>query len=80
MSKTIQLKKPELEIKRKKLLQNEGQLWKQQLELQDRLLEELSTAQGEILKNEVLLNRVVYTKNIVIIYSHLVTVDDSKRS
>lgn len=54
MAKTIQFKKPELEIQRKKLLQNEGQLWKQQLELQDRLLEELSTAQGDILKNEVI--------------------------
>lgn len=53
MSKTIQLKQPELEIQRKKLLQNEGQLWKQQLKLQDRLLEELSAAQGDILKNEV---------------------------
>lgn len=53
LSKTIALKRPDLEVKRIQLLQNEGQLWKQRLELQDKLLLELSTAQGDILKNDV---------------------------
>lgn len=72
MAKTIQLKQPELETKRKKLLQDEGQLWKQQMELQDKLLEELSAAQGDILKNEVthfsfahiLSEKILFEKNI----------------
>lgn len=53
LSRTINLKKPELEEKRITLLQNEGEMWKQRLILQDKLLHELSTAQGDILKNEV---------------------------
>ena len=53
MAKSIQSKQPELEIKRIALLQNEGKLWKQRIELQDKLLHELSAAQGDILKNEV---------------------------
>lgn len=53
MSKSIQLKKPDLDIKRVNLLQNEGKLLKQRSELQDKLLLELSSATGDILKNEV---------------------------
>lgn len=53
MAKSIQLKQPELEEKRLQLLQNEGQLGKQKLDLQDKLLVELSSAKGDILKNEV---------------------------
>ena len=56
MSKSILFKRPELEEKRINLLQNEGRLWKQRLELQDSLLHELSSAQGDILKNETLLS------------------------
>lgn len=54
MARSIQLKQPELEEKRLHLLQNEGQLGKQKLDLQDKLLVELSSAQGDILKNEVI--------------------------
>lgn len=53
MARSIQLKQPELEEKRLHLLQNEGQLGKQKLNLQDKLLVELSSATGDILKNEV---------------------------
>lgn len=53
MSKWIVLKKPELEQKRIELLKNEGELLQKKAKLQDQLLEELSTAQGDILKNEV---------------------------
>lgn len=53
LSRTINFKKPELEEKRIKLLKNEGDLWTERLLLQDKLLYELSTAQGDILKNEV---------------------------
>lgn len=53
MARSIQLKQPELEEKRLHLLQNEGQLGKQKLDLQDKLLVELSSATGDILKNEV---------------------------
>lgn len=53
MARSIQLKQPELEEKRLNLLQNEGELGKQKLDLQDKLLVELSSAQGDILKNEV---------------------------
>ncbi|XP_053958646.1 cytoplasmic dynein 2 heavy chain 1 [Anastrepha ludens] len=56
MSKAIILKNPQLERKRIELLKNEGVLLKQRIELEDKLLEELSTAQGDILKNEKLLN------------------------
>lgn len=55
MSKVIVLKNPALEQKRIDLLKNEGVLLKQRIELEDKLLEELSTAQGDILKNEKLL-------------------------
>ncbi|KAJ6628053.1 Cytoplasmic dynein 2 heavy chain 1, partial [Pseudolycoriella hygida] len=55
MARSIQLKQPELEEKRLLLLQNEGQLGKQKLELQEKLLVELSSATGDILKNELLL-------------------------
>lgn len=53
MSKWIVLKKPELEQKRVELLKNEGELLQKKTKLQDKLLEELSNAQGDILKNEV---------------------------
>lgn len=53
MSKWIVLKKPELEQKRIVLLKNEGELLQKKEKLQDQLLEELSGAQGDILKNEV---------------------------
>lgn len=55
MSKAIIMKNPNLEQKRVELLKNEGVLLKQRIELEDSLLEELSLAQGDILKNEQLL-------------------------
>lgn len=55
ISKAILLKKPELEEKRIQLLKDEGNLLQQRIKLEDKLLEELSTAQGDILKNEKLL-------------------------
>lgn len=42
-----------MEAKRIELLQNESQLTQQKIELQDKLLEELSLAEGDILKNQV---------------------------
>lgn len=68
LSKTILLKRPELEQKRTDLLRNEGELWKKRLELQDMLLHELSTAQGDILKNDKLiktLNEVKESSNMI---------------
>lgn len=55
MTKCIQLKKPELEIKRVELLQNEGKSLKTLSDLQDKLLLELYAAKGNILENDVLL-------------------------
>ncbi|XP_055916348.1 cytoplasmic dynein 2 heavy chain 1 [Eupeodes corollae] len=55
ISKTIILKNPNLEKKRVDLLRNEGILLKQRNDLEDKLLQELSEAQGDILKNEKLL-------------------------
>lgn len=52
MSKSIQVKQPELETKRIVLLQNESDLLKKREELQEKLLLELSKSQGDILKNE----------------------------
>ncbi|XP_040163455.1 cytoplasmic dynein 2 heavy chain 1 [Anopheles arabiensis] len=52
----VQTKQPEIERKRTELLQEEGKLMKEKLNLQDKLLQELSSAQGDILKNEPLLN------------------------
>lgn len=49
------MKHPDTEQKRVELLQNEGKLMQQKLQLQDKLLEELSHAEGDILKNEKLL-------------------------
>lgn len=49
------MKHPDTEKKRVELLQNEGRLMQQKIQLQDRLLEELSHAEGDILKNEKLL-------------------------
>ncbi|XP_059611101.1 cytoplasmic dynein 2 heavy chain 1 [Phlebotomus argentipes] len=56
MSKSILLKRPDLEEKRIKLLQSEGSMLKEREKLQERLLQELSTAQGDILKNEKLIS------------------------
>lgn len=53
MSKSIQVKQPELETKRIALLQNESDFLKKREELQEKLLLELSKSQGDILKNEV---------------------------
>lgn len=55
MSDAIVKKDPFLEEKRIGLLRNEGTLLKQRIELEDKLLEELSNAQDDILKNEKLL-------------------------
>uniref|UniRef100_A0A1B0AQ10 Dynein heavy chain, cytoplasmic n=1 Tax=Glossina palpalis gambiensis TaxID=67801 RepID=A0A1B0AQ10_9MUSC len=55
MSDAIVKKDPSLEEKRIGLLRNEGTLLKQRIELEDKLLEELSNAQDDILKNEKLL-------------------------
>uniref|UniRef100_A0A1A9WMF7 Cytoplasmic dynein 2 heavy chain 1 n=1 Tax=Glossina brevipalpis TaxID=37001 RepID=A0A1A9WMF7_9MUSC len=55
MSEAIIKKDFSLEEKRIELLRNEGILLKQRIELEDKLLEELSNAQGDILKNEKLL-------------------------
>uniref|UniRef100_A0A182W9J8 Cytoplasmic dynein 2 heavy chain 1 n=1 Tax=Anopheles minimus TaxID=112268 RepID=A0A182W9J8_9DIPT len=54
--KWVHTKQPEIERKRTELLQEEGKLMKEKLNLQDKLLQELSSAQGNILKNEPLLN------------------------
>lgn len=53
MSKSIQVKQPELDTKRISLLQSESDLLKKREELQEKLLLELSKSQGDILKNEV---------------------------
>lgn len=53
MSKSIQVKQPELETKRISLLKNESDMLKKREELQEKLLLELSKSQGDILKNEV---------------------------
>lgn len=53
MTKSIQVNQPSLETKRVALLQNESDLLKKRSELQNQLLMELSTSQGDILKNEV---------------------------
>lgn len=53
MMKSILVKQPELETKRIDLLETESKLWKERHDLQDKLLFELSTSQGDILKNEV---------------------------
>jgi dynein heavy chain 2 len=53
LSKWISIKNPEMEMKRIELLEEEGRLIKQKIEFQDKLLEELSHAEGDILKNEV---------------------------
>lgn len=55
MSKAIVLKNGELEQQRIELLQKEGHLLKQRMEMQDKLLEQLSKSEGDILKNEQLL-------------------------
>lgn len=48
------MKQADLEAKRIELLQRESDLMKKRSELQDKLLHELSTSQGDILKNEVI--------------------------
>jgi len=55
MSKAIVLKNPELEQQRIELLQKEGDLLKQRMDMQDNLLEQLSKSEGDILRNEQLL-------------------------
>ncbi|EDW77285.2 uncharacterized protein Dwil_GK18215 [Drosophila willistoni] len=55
MSQAIVLKNPKLEQQRIDVLQREGDLLKQRMELQDKLLEQLSKSEGDILKNEILL-------------------------
>lgn len=55
LSKWISVKHPETERNRIELLQNEGNLMQQKIILQDKLLHELSHAEGDILKNEKLL-------------------------
>ncbi|KFB35182.1 AGAP010790-PA-like protein [Anopheles sinensis] len=55
-SKWVNAQQPEIERKRTELLQEEGKLMKEKLNLQDKLLQELSSAQGDLLKNEPLLN------------------------
>ncbi|XP_002132927.3 cytoplasmic dynein 2 heavy chain 1 [Drosophila pseudoobscura] len=55
MSKAIVLKNAELEQQRIQLLQREGDLLKQRMEMQDKLLEQLSKSEGDILRNEQLL-------------------------
>lgn len=55
MSKSIQVKQPELETKRISVLQNESDFLKKRSELQEKLLLELSKSQGDILKNEVII-------------------------
>ncbi|XP_055594856.1 cytoplasmic dynein 2 heavy chain 1 [Uranotaenia lowii] len=54
--KWVQTKDPEIERKRIELLEEEGKLVKERRSLQDKLLQELSSSQGDILKNEPLLN------------------------
>ncbi|XP_017051507.2 cytoplasmic dynein 2 heavy chain 1 [Drosophila ficusphila] len=56
MSKAIVLKNAELEQQRIELLQKEGDLLKQRMEMQDKLLEQLSKSEGDILRNEQLLS------------------------
>lgn len=53
MMKSILVKQPELETKRVGLLQAESKMCKDRQELQNKLLYELSSSQGDILKNEV---------------------------
>lgn len=53
MTRSIQVKQPELETKRIALLQRESELLKKRQTLQEKLLLELSASQGDILKNEV---------------------------
>ncbi|KAH8376856.1 hypothetical protein KR093_001749 [Drosophila rubida] len=55
MSKAIVLQNAGLEQQRIELLQREGELLKQRMQLQDKLLEQLSNAEGDILRNEPLL-------------------------
>lgn len=53
MTKSIQVKQPDLETKRIALLQRESELLKKRQALQEKLLQELSASQGDILKNQV---------------------------
>ncbi|KAH8413035.1 hypothetical protein KR009_007595, partial [Drosophila setifemur] len=55
MSKAIVFKNAELEQQRIALLQKEGDLLKQRMDMQDKLLEQLSKSEGDILRNEALL-------------------------
>lgn len=55
LSRFIQIKSPNLEAKRVELLKKDSVLLKTRQELEDKLLQELSLAQGDILKNTTLL-------------------------
>lgn len=55
ISKTVLHKKPDLEAKRIELLKMEGSLLQKKIDMEDNLLEELSDSQGDVLKNEKLL-------------------------
>lgn len=52
-AKSIQIVQPELETKRIELLKNESEMMKRRQELQEKLLFELSTSEGDLLSNEV---------------------------
>jgi dynein heavy chain 2, cytosolic len=62
ISKCISIRQPELEQKRIELLRNESHLFEQKQKLQDQLLEELSSAQGNILQNEKLISTLNHIK------------------
>lgn len=53
MAKSIHIKQPDLEKKRIDLLQKESEMVVMRQELQEKLLNELSSSQGDILTNEV---------------------------
>lgn len=55
VAKSICLMRPELEEKRVRLLEREGQLLEERGKLQEKLLAELSTASGDLLRNESLI-------------------------
>lgn len=55
MARTVQLRQPKLEAQRTELLHTEGHLLGERRRLQTELLQELSTAEGDILQNAALL-------------------------
>ena len=62
LAATIQHEKPELEERKSELLKTEEDLRVQLTELEDSLLQELATAEGNILENKVLLESLNLTK------------------